>query len=109
MVVANGGNNIKWPKRRYDYVMCPLISSVYIEVASCPRISEIVTGPEKTGLTYLHTQNAPIRNMVPISFFCVCYPISVSCIEFLRIVCIYYDEICVKMLCCQVEILHLKD
>ena len=37
-------------------------------------------------------------------FFCVCYPISVSCIEFLRILYIY-DEICAKMLFCQVEIL----
>ena len=39
------------------------------------------------------------------STFCVCYPISVGFIEFLRIL----YEICVKMLRCQVEILHLKN
>ena len=64
-----------------------------------------VTGPEKTGLIYTKYTYSKYGTYL---FFCVCYPISVSCIEFLRILCIY-DEVCVKMVCCQVEILHLKD
>ena len=68
-----------------------------------------MTRPEKTGLilcliytkyTYLYYGTYLLS--------CVCYPISVSCIGFFRILCIC-DKICVKILCCQVEILHLKD
>ena len=64
-----------------------------------------VTGPEKTGLIYTKYTRSYFGAYL---FFCVCYLISVSCIEFLRILCIY-DEICVEMLCCHIEILHLKD
>ena len=63
-----------------------------------------VTGPEKTGLIYTKYTYSYYGAYL---FFCVCYLISVSCIKFLRILRIY-DEICVIMLCCHVEILHLK-
>ena len=53
-----------------------------------------VTGPEKTGLIYTrHTYSYHGAYL----FFCVCYPMSTSCIEFLRILCIY-GEICVTIL-----------
>ena len=64
-----------------------------------------VTGPEKTGLIY--TKYTYSYNCTYL-FLCVCYLISVSFIKFLRILYIY-DEICVKMLCLQDEILHFKD
>ena len=64
-----------------------------------------VTRPEKTGLIYT---NYTYSYLWCVSLFCVCYPTSVSCIGFLRNLYIY-DEICVTMLCCQDEILHLKD
>ena len=64
-----------------------------------------VTGPEKTGLIYTKYTYLYYGAYL---FFCVRYAISVNCIEFLRILCIN-DEICDEMLCCQVEILHLKD
>ena len=64
-----------------------------------------VTGPEKTGLIYTKYTYLYYGTYL---LSCVRYPISVSCIGFFRIVCIY-DEVCVKMLCCEVEILHLKD
>ena len=54
-----------------------------------------VTGPEKTGLIYT---KYTYLYYVAYLFFCVCYPNSVSFIEFLRILCLY-QEICVKMLC----------
>ena len=67
--------------------------------------NQYVTGPEKTGLIYTkHTRS----HFAAYLFFCVCYSISVSCIEFFRIVCIY-DEMCVEILCCYNEIFHLKD
>ena len=53
-----------------------------------------VTGPEKTGLIYTKYIYSYYGTYL---LFFECYPISVSCIEFLRILCIY-DEICVKML-----------
>ena len=65
----------------------------------------IVTGPEKTGLMYTKYTYSYYGAYL---FFHVCYPNSVSFIEFLRILCLY-KEICVKMLCCQDEILHFKD
>ena len=53
-----------------------------------------VTGPEKTGLIYTkYTYSYYVAYL----FFCVCYPNSISFIEFLRILC-PYQEICVKML-----------
>ena len=64
-----------------------------------------MTGPEKTGLIYTKYTRSHFDAYL---FFCVCYSISVSCIAFLRNLCIY-DEICAEMLCCHDEILHLKD
>ena len=64
-----------------------------------------MTGPEKTGLIYTKYTYLYYGAYL---FFRVCYPNSVSCIEFLRILCIY-DEDCVRMLCSQDEILHFKD
>ena len=64
-----------------------------------------MTGPEKTGLIYTKYTYSYYGAYL---FFCVCYPNSVSFIEFLRILCIY-DELCVKILFCQDEILHFKD
>ena len=64
-----------------------------------------VTGPEKTGLIYTKYTCSHFGTYF---FFCVCYLISVSCVKFIRISCIY-DEICVEMLCCYNEILHLKN
>ena len=64
-----------------------------------------VTVPEKTGLIYTkYTYSYYGADL----FFCVCYPNPVSCIKCLRILCIY-DEICIKMLRCQDEILHFND
>ena len=40
-------------------------------------------------------------------YFCVCYSNAVGFIEFLRIFCLY-DKVCVKVLCQQNELLHLK-
>ena len=53
-----------------------------------------VTGPEKTGLIYTKYTYLYYGAYL---FFCVCYPISVSCIAFLRILCIC-DEICLTIL-----------
>ena len=64
-----------------------------------------VTGPEKTGLIYTKYTYSYYGAYL---FFRVCYPNSVSFIEILRIVCLY-QEMCVKMLCCQDEILHFKN
>ena len=64
-----------------------------------------MTGPEKTGLIYTKYTCSHFGAYL---FFCVCYAIYVSCIEFIIILCIY-DEICVEMLCCYDEILHLKN
>ena len=51
-----------------------------------------VTGTEKTGLIYTKYTFSYYGAYL---FFCVCYPNSVSFIEFLRILCLY-QEICVK-------------
>ena len=64
-----------------------------------------MTGPEKTGLIYTKYTYLYYGAYL---YFRVCYPNSVSFIEFLRILCMY-DEICVKMLCSQDEIWHFKD
>ena len=64
-----------------------------------------MTGPEKTGLIYTKYTYLYYGAYL---FFCVCYPHSVSFIEFLRILCIY-GELCVKILFCHDEILHFKD
>ena len=64
-----------------------------------------VTGPEKTGLIYTKYTYLYYGTYL---FFCVCYPNSVSFIEFLRILCIY-DELSVKILFCHDEILYFKD
>ena len=63
-----------------------------------------VTGPEKTGLIY-----AKYTHLYYGAYLLLysCYLISVSFIEFLGILCIR-DDICVMILCCQVEILHIK-
>ena len=53
-----------------------------------------VTGPEKTGLIYTKYTYLYYGAYL---FFRVCYPNSVSFIEFLRSLCLY-QEICVKML-----------
>ena len=58
----------------------------------CTVVSVYATGPEKTDLIY--TKYTYSYYDAYLSFH-VCYPISVSCIEFLRILCIC-DEICVK-------------
>ena len=55
-----------------------------------------VTGPEKTGLIYTKYTYSYYGAYL---LFRICYPNSVSFIEFLRILCLYH-EICVKMLCC---------
>ena len=69
-------------------------------------LSVYVTGPEKTGLLIIYTKYTySYYGAYLLSY--ACYPISVSCIEFHGILRIC-DEICVKMLCCQDEILHLK-
>ena len=70
-----------------------------------PMYGIYVTGPEKTGLIYTKYTYSYYGAYL---FFCVCYPNSVSFIEFLRILCIY-DERCVKILFCHDEILHFKD
>ena len=67
--------------------------------------STFVTGPEKTGLIYTKYTYSYYGVYL---FFCVCYPNSVSFIEFFRILCIY-DELCLKILFCSDEILHFKD
>ena len=64
-----------------------------------------MTGPEKTGLIYTKYTYSYYGGYL---LFCVCYPITVSCIAFLRILCIY-GEICVTILRYQDEILDLKD
>ena len=62
------------------------------------QLNVYATRPEKTGLIYTkYTYYGAYL------LFCVCYPISVSFIEFLRILCIQYDEICVTMLSCRVK------
>ena len=66
-----------------------------------------VTGPEKTGLIYTKMTKSTYSYFDAYLSLCLCYPIFVSCIEFLRILCIY-DKICGKMLCCRDEILYLK-
>ena len=83
------------PGHNYIY----FITKIFLAVAI------YVTGPEKTGLIctkYTYSYYGAYL------FFCVSYPNSVSFIEFLSILCIY-DRTCVKMLCSQDEILHLKD
>ena len=72
---------------------------------SYTRNYKYVTGPEKTGLIYTKYTYSYYGAYL---FFCVCYPHSVSFIEFLRMLCIY-DELCVKILFCHDEILHFKD
>ena len=75
-------------------------------MGSSTSVADIyVTGPEKTGLIYAKYTHLYYGAYL---FLCLCYLISVSCIEFLRILCTH-DEICVMILCCQVEILHFKD
>ena len=61
-----------------------------------------VIRPEKTGLNYLHKIYLFILWCI-FPFLCMLSKFC-SFIEFLRSLCIY-DEICVKMLCCEVEIL----
>ena len=63
-----------------------------------------MTGPEKTGLIYAKCTHLYYGAYL---FLRSCYLISVSFIEFLRILCTH-DEICVMILCCQVEILHFN-
>ena len=79
--------------------------SILQERRNVQSLSILVTGPEKTGLIYTKYTHSHFAAYL---FFCVCYSISVSYIEFCRIFCIY-DEMCVEMLCCYNEILHLKD
>ena len=67
-------------------------------------ISIYVTGPEKTGLIYTKYTYSYYGAFL---FFCVCYPNSISFIEYLRSLCIY-DEVCIKILFCHDEILHFK-
>ena len=64
-----------------------------------------MTGPEKTGLIYIKYTYLHYGTYL---LFYKSYPISVSFIEFLRIVCIY-DEISVGILCNKNELLNLKD
>ena len=64
-----------------------------------------VTRPEKTGLIYIK-YTCPYYGIYLL--FCVCYLNSVRFIKFLRIFCMY-DEICVKIVCFQNELLHFED
>ena len=67
-------------------------------------VRQYVTGSGKTSLIaaeYTHPYNDNY------CLFCVGYTNSVSFIEFLKIFCIH-DEVCVKILCSEKELLNLK-
>ena len=70
--------------------------SIYSHLADCMGLEPFVTGPEKTGLIYTKYIYSYYGAYL---FFCARYAISVNCIEFLKILCIY-DEIRDEMLCC---------